>query len=86
MKVRVERRGGLVGKLVVGERDLGDLSPRARDALDQLLKSPPKPGRSPGADRFRYKVQLLDDSLKQEFEVTEDAMPDELASIAKVKP
>jgi hypothetical protein len=86
MKLRVERQGGFVGKLAVGERDLGDLSPGARDALDNLLRSPPKPGQSPGADRFRYKVQLLDDSLKQELEVPEDAMPDELASIAKIKP
>jgi hypothetical protein len=85
MKLRIERRGGLAGKLAVGERDLGDLSPVQRNALDELMKAPPNPGGSPGADRFQYKVQLLDSGAKQEFEVPEDAMPDELASIAKVK-
>jgi hypothetical protein len=65
---------------------LGDLSPVQRNALDELMKLPPNPGRSPGADRFQYKVQLLDSGAKREFEVPEDAMPDELASIAKIEP
>ena len=86
MRLRIERRGGLAGKLAVGERDLGDLSPVQRNALDELMKLPPNPGRSPGADRFQYKVQLLDSGAKREFEVPEDAMPDELASIAKIEP
>jgi hypothetical protein len=86
MKLRVERRGGLVGKLAIGERYLKDLSSGEREALDKLLKSPPKPGASPGADRFRYKVQVLGDGVQQELEVPEDAMPEELASIAKLSP
>ncbi len=86
MKLRVERRGGLVGKLAVGEKDLSDLTPVQRQALEQLTSAPPIARRSPGADRFQYKVQLLDDRVRQEFEVPEDAMPEELASIVKVQP
>jgi hypothetical protein len=85
MKIRIERRGGLVGKVAVGERELGELSPAQRKALDALVKAPPKPGPSPGADRFRYKVQLVDETGKREFDVPEDAMPDVLASIPEIK-
>jgi hypothetical protein len=84
MKVRIERRGGFVGKMAVGEREMSELSPAQRQALDKLVKSPPTYSPSPGADRFRYTVQLLDESGKQEFEVSEDAMPDVLASIPKI--
>lgn len=86
MRVRIERHGGFVGKLAVGERELKELAPAQRQALDALVKSPPKPRASPGADRFRYKVQLIDESGKKEIEVPEDDMPEALASIPKIEP
>jgi emfourin len=49
------------------------------DKLHQL-----KP--SPGGDRFRFKIQITDDSGQREFDVPEDAMPEELISIPKLKP
>ena len=85
MKIRIERRGGVAGKMAVGERELGELSPAQRSALDALVKSPPRHGPSPGADRFRYKIQLVDEHGKREFDVSEDMMPDELASIPEIE-
>jgi hypothetical protein len=84
-RLRIERRGGFAGIPAVGERDDADLSPAQRAALDRLLKSPPSPAASRGADRFQYKIQVTDDSGKHEFDVPEDAMPDELASIPEIK-
>jgi hypothetical protein len=86
MRLKVERRGGFVGKLATGERDVGELSPVQREALDALFDAPQKPGRSPGADRFQYKLQLVGDGVTKEIEVPEDSMPDELASIARINP
>ena len=86
-RLRIERRGGLVGKPAAGERLLADLTPAQRQALDQLLKSPgaaPSPGA--GADRFRYKVRVTDDTGTREVEVDQDAMPDALASIPQLDP
>jgi|tagenome__1003787_1003787.scaffolds.fasta_scaffold20773549_2 hypothetical protein len=86
MRLRIERQGGYVGKRAVGECDTKNLSPDQQKALDELLKSPPQPTPSPGADRFRYKVEVTDDSGKREIDVPEDAMPDELASIPQIEP
>jgi hypothetical protein len=85
MKLRIERRGGLVGKLAVGERELTELSPQQRKALDRLMRQPPSAQPSAGADRFVYKVLIVDESGSREFKVSEDAMPDELASIPKIE-
>lgn len=85
-RLRIERRGGLVGKPAVGERNLADLTPAQRQALDQLLQSPDRSAPSPGADRFRYKIRITDDSGAREVEVGEDAMPDALASIPQIEP
>ena len=87
MKVRVERRGGLAGLLAVGEREDSELTPLQRAALDKLLKLIEKLHQlkpSPGADRFRYRVHVTDEAGQHEFDVPEDAMPEELASIPKV--
>lgn len=85
MKVTIERRGGLLGKLAVGELEETALTPAQRQALDKLIKSPPKPAPSPGADRFQYKIRVRDEKGEHEFEVPEDKMPDELAVIPKVR-
>ncbi len=85
-RLRIERRGGLAGKLAVGERDLADLTPAQRQALDRLLQSPNRSMPAPGADRFRYKLRVTDDSGEREVEVGEDAMPDALASIPEIQP
>lgn len=85
-RLRIERRGGLVGKTAVGERKLADLTPAQRQALDQLLGSPDRSAPAPGADRFRYKVRVTDDGGEREVEVGEDAMPEALASIPQIEP
>ncbi len=63
---------------------MADLSPGQGLALDTLLRSLPNPAPSPGADRFRYKIKLLNEQGQREIDVSEDAMPDELASIPKI--
>ena len=85
LKVTIERRGGLLGKLAVGELEETALTPAQRQALDKLIKSPPKPTPSPGADRFQYKIRVSDEKGEREFEVPEDEMPDELAVIPRVR-
>ena len=85
LKVKIERRGGLLGKLAVGELEEAALTPGQRQALDKLIKSPPKPTPSPGADRFQYKIRVWDEKGGREFEVPEDSMPDDLAVIPKVR-
>ncbi len=85
-RLRIERRGGLVGKPAVGERNLADLTPEQRQALDRLLKTPDRAAPAPGADRFRYKLRITGDGGEREVEVGEDAMPDVLASIPEMEP
>jgi len=85
LKVKIERRGGLLGKLAVGELEEAALTPAQRQALDKLIKSQPKSTPSPGADRFQYKIRVSDEKGEHEFEVPEDNMPDELAVIPKVR-
>jgi len=86
MRVRIERRGGLVGAKAVGERDLAELTAAQRDALDKLVRSSPDPTPSPGYDRFTYTVQLKNDDGSEHLKVTvpEDKMPDTLAQISKI--
>jgi hypothetical protein len=84
MHVRIERRGGIVGRLAVGERDETELSAAQRKSLDGLLRSPPPATPAPGADRFSYKVRVEDENGVREFVVPEDAMPESLADIPKL--
>ncbi len=84
MKVRIERRGGFAGGKAVGERNLEELSPDQRQDLEKLIATPPDPAPAPGADRFRYKLQVTDDKGKREIDVPEDAMPESLSSIPKI--
>lgn len=86
MRVRIERRGGIAGMSAMGEVDETELSPAQRKALDDLVKSPPPSTRSAGADRFHFKVRITDETGQREFDVPEDAMPEELFSIPKTKP
>jgi len=86
MKIRVERRGGLAGLVMAGERDDSELTPLQRAAVSKLMKLIDKLQQlkpSPGADRFRYKIHVTDEDGEHEFEVPEDDMPEELAAIAK---
>jgi hypothetical protein len=82
--VRIERRGGIVGRLAVGERDESELTPAQRQSLQQLLRSPPPTRPAPGADRFSYRIRVEDESGVREFDVPEDAMPESLAEIPKI--
>jgi hypothetical protein len=86
MKVRIERRGGLVGKRAVGEREDAELTEAQRDALSKLVSAPPAPAPSPGADRFQYRIMVIVEGTKREFDVPENAMPEELACIPKLEP
>ena len=86
MKVRIERRGGFAGITATGERDFDALTSNQRDALGALQKASNTMQPARGADRFRYKVTMIDDGIVQEFEVPEDAMPDDLASIVQIEP
>jgi hypothetical protein len=84
MRIRIERRGGFAGRPAVGERDESELSPQERTALKHLLEQPPPATRDPGADRFYYIVSVEDHGEVKRLEVAGDAMPDALASIAKI--
>jgi hypothetical protein len=85
MRVRVERSGGLAGLAARGERDEATLSPAERRAAEALLRAPPpSSARSPGADRFSYRVTIEHDGTTHELTVPEAAMPGELAAIAQV--
>ncbi|CAB3806892.1 hypothetical protein LMG28614_06492 [Paraburkholderia ultramafica] len=86
MKVRIERRGGLAGIPAAGERDFDELSSEQREALGALQRVSGGMSPAPGADRFHYKVIMTDDGTIQEFDVSEDAMPDELAGIVQTEP
>jgi emfourin len=89
-RIRIERKGGLAGVRASGERDVNDLTPEQRTALEQLLKPPPE-GAAASAPApihihpFRYKVTLIDEQGERAFDVSEDAMPDELAVIPRVE-
>jgi hypothetical protein len=49
------------------------------------MRQTPSAQPSAGADRFVYKVLVVDESGSKEFKVSEEAMPDELASIPKIE-
>jgi Emfourin len=87
MRVRIERRGGLIGRTASGERDIEKLSPAQREALDRIVRLPPDATPSPGADRFMYAIVLKNDdgSIKVVIKVPEDKMPDILASIPQIE-
>jgi hypothetical protein len=82
--IRIERRGGIAGRLAVGERDESQLSAAERKSLDAILRSPPSATPAPGADRFSYKLRVEDEHGVREFLVPEDAMPESLAAIPKL--
>ena len=89
-RIKIERKGGIAGVSASGERDVKDLTPEQRAALEQLLKPPPE-GAAASAPApthmhpFRYKVTLIDEQGERAFDVAEDAMPDELAVIPRVE-
>jgi hypothetical protein len=85
MRIKIERRGGIAGMPAVGERDESELTTAEHDALTELLRSPPNPAPSPGADRFRYKITIEDQNGTRVLDIPEDAMPEALASIPKIK-
>ena len=84
MKIRIERRGGIIGRLAVGERDRSELSPAQWESLQALLRSPPPTTVPAGADRFHYKIRMEDENGVTVLDVPEDAMPACLAEIPKL--
>ena len=84
MRIKIERRGGLVGRPAVGEREESELTAAEHDALERLLQSPPPSSPSPGADRFHYKITVEDETGTRELEVPEHAMPEILTGIPKI--
>jgi hypothetical protein len=85
MRIRVERRGGFAGVPAHGERDEANLSTAERDAAARLLRSPPPSAPAAGADRFTYHVTIEQDDQVHHLTVPEDAMPEPLAAIPKIK-
>jgi hypothetical protein len=87
MRVRIERRGGFVGRMAAGERDIDKLDPVQRRELDRIVQRPPEPTPSPGADRFMYTIVVKNDdgSNRVVIRVPEDKMPDALASIPQIE-
>jgi len=85
MKVRIEQRGGFAGKLAVGERDLNDLTPAQRAALDKLVRSSPPPSPPTHIHPLRYRITITDHSGTRTVDVPEDQMPDELTSIPEIE-
>ena len=61
----------------MGERNEAALTPAQRAALRRLLAAPPSDRPSPGADRFRYKLRVEDDSGIRDLVVHEDDMPED---------
>jgi hypothetical protein len=84
VRIHIERRGGIAGRMAVGERDESELSATQQESLQKLLRSPPRQTPAPGADRFSYKVRVEDEHGVREFMVPEDAMPEALADIPKL--
>jgi len=85
MRIKIERTGGLVGRLAVGEREEHELTAAENQALQRLLQSPPPATPSPGADRFHFKITVEDEKGTREIEVPEHAMPQILAGIPKIR-
>ena len=87
MKLVVERTGGFMGLRRRGERNVEDLSPEQRAALDKVLKESEQaaPGRTtaqdPGADRFTYRLEVQDEKGTKSITLTESRMPKELEGI-----
>jgi hypothetical protein len=93
--LRIERLGGLAGRPASVELAATDLNAAQRQALTGMLalaakrsggsgssSGPP----SPGADRYRFRVQVShDDGSVQVIEVGEDEMPDALAGLVKMQ-
>jgi Emfourin len=84
MRVRIERRGGLAGRLATGERQENELSPAERAAIQALLRAPPPARSAAGADRFQYIISVVDDSGTTVLNVPEDLMPAVLAAIPRL--
>ena len=93
--VRIERRGGLAGLAVNARHDYAALSAAQKQALGQLIRAAPSKGQPaaargapagpvPGADRFGYRLHIEDSAGgEQVLDVSDDAMPAALESLAK---
>jgi hypothetical protein len=77
------------GAFASGERDLEELTPGQRAALDRVVHPSLKGAGAPTAPAhihpLRYKVILTDAGGRKEFDVSEEAMPDELADIPQIE-
>ena len=78
MKIQVESFGGIVGHLR-GERSDEQLTPEQTDAVATLRNNPPRPVSAGPAPRYRVTVE--DEHGRHEIGVSEEDMPDALASI-----
>lgn len=88
--IRVERLGGLGGFGLPGSRlrsegqvDPAGLPPAARAQVERLFGAAGAPGarpaaRSPGADRFRYRLTRTLGHTTTVIEVAEDQLPREI--------
>ncbi len=84
-RVRIERRGGIAGLRSSVDCAFAGLSAAQQTALHGVLAAC---GRSapaaPGADRFSYRVEVVDCSgVDRTLDVSEDAMPAALARMVR---
>src|SRR5260221_2317516 len=79
--VEIMRRGGIAGVALRGSFETSDLSPSARDEIDQALRGLPfgAPAAEPRhPDGFRYEIVVRDESGSRSAELDEAQVPREL--------
>ncbi|MGO4395715.1 protealysin inhibitor emfourin [Variovorax sp. M-6] len=92
--VRIERRGGLAGLAVSATHDYVALSAAQQQALAQVIEAAAShgparvrgapAGPAPGADRLSYRLHVqYSAGVEQVLDVSDDAMPSVLESLAK---
>jgi hypothetical protein len=85
VRIMVTRKGGFAGVPASGTRDDADLTDDQRQAIAELLKTPPQVGASAGADRFQYDLTIHDDhDATHQLSVPEESMPAALAAIPQI--
>lgn len=89
LRIRIERRGGLGGLKVDRSLDFLALKPAQQRAVRQIARRDPDSAAtpSPGADRFSYRLQLLDaDGRGEVWQLSEDDWPAALDALTGPAP
>lgn len=90
MKIHFERSGGFAGMLIQTELETTELSPQEAKEVESLVSEsrffqlPSRmSGKTGGADRFTYLIEIESEGKQHAVEVGESAVPEQLRPLVQ---